>query len=369
MEAKLLDYLQDFKFPNTRCSRARQSLTDKSSAPTLTFGVVHKMFTKEIGLSSPCIEYPELYEMLKEYGRELNPNFRFGLITLNKNFKCKPHLDKKNRGVTMIKSFGNYTGGNLCVENSDGTTTSVDLRSEPYYFYGYKTKHWVEDFEGLRYTAVFYTGQYDLPVIRPDTTDQKAFREMEKGAYTKYFRQERGEVWCDIGANVGAFTYRNQLEGIETHSYEPEPENYGQLLLNSITPHLCHQVAVTSDGKGGADLYLSKSEWNHTICRAVRGRSSIKVPTLSFRDATSGCDCVKMDIEGGEFDILDNCSLSGFKKIVIAYHVNHDHSRANLERRLAKLRQDYTVITSKYPDKDYLNFFPNEIMIYCLKKE
>lgn len=367
MESKLLSYLNRFKFPNTRCSLAREKLTDKSSAPTLTFGVVHKMFTKEIGLSAPCTKYPELYDMLKQYGRELNPNFRFGLITLNKSFKCKPHYDKKNKGVTMIKCFGDYTGGDLCVRNTDGSVTKVNLRHEPYYFYGAETEHWVDDFEGTRYTVIFYTGQHNPPYIRPNTTDQKAFKEMDKGAYTKYFKQERGEVWCDIGANVGAFTYRNQLEGIETHSYEPEPSNFGCLLVNSVTPELCYQAAVTSDDRGEVDLYMSKSEWNHTICRAVRGRKSIKVPTISFMEATKGCDCIKMDIEGGEFDILDNCDLSGFKKIVIAYHINHDHSRANLERRLQKLREHYKVQTTKYPDKDYLDFFPNEIMIYCWK--
>lgn len=365
MEAKLLNYLQDFKFPLTRCNRARKSLTDKTSAPTLTFGVVHKMFTKDISLSAPCLKYPELYQMLQEYGRELNPNFRFGLITLNKNFKCKPHFDRKNKGVTMIKSLGDYTDGLLCVKGIDGTVKKVDLRHEPYYFYGAETEHWVDDFQGTRYTIVYYTGQHNPPHIRPDTTDAKAFKEMDKGAYTKHFKQERGEVWCDIGANVGAFTYRNQLEGIETHSFEPEPENYECLLKNSTTPEHCHRFAVTATGDGPVKMYLSKSQWNHTICRKVRGREAIDVPCISFKKATKDCNCIKMDIEGGEFDILDNCDLSGFKKIVIAYHINHDHSRANLERRLDKLKSSYTVKTSKYPDKEYLDFFPNEIMIYC----
>jgi FkbM family methyltransferase len=366
MEKKLQEYLRTFKFPMTRCSRARESLTDKSSAPTITFGVVHKMFTKDISLSAPCVKYPKLYQLLLDYGKELNPNFRFGLITLNKNFKCNPHHDKKNQGITMIKAFGDYTGGDLCIEKN-GKTVKIDIRKEPFYFNGSETLHWVDDFEGERYSVVFYTGQHNPPHIRPDTTDEKAFREMNRGAYTKYFKQELGDVWCDIGANVGAFTYRNQLNGIETHSYEPEQSNYDCLVKNSVTPEYCHKAAVNSDGRP-AKLYISKSEWNHTICRAVRGRTAINVPTVSFDEATKGCDCVKMDIEGGEFDIMDNCDLSGFKKLVIAYHINHDHSRTNLERRLSKLREHYTVRTSKYPDKEHLNFFPNEIMIYCWKR-
>jgi FkbM family methyltransferase len=365
MEHKLLSYLRKFDFPSVSCSRARKSLSDNTSIPSLTFGTVHKMFTKDIGPSAPCIKYPELYKMLQDYGHDLNPNYRFGLITLNKSFKCKPHYDKKNKGITMIKSLGDYQGGYLCVENN-GKVTKIDLRHEPYYFYGSETKHWVEDFIGERYTIVFYTGQYNPPYIRPDTTDAKAFSEMDKGAYTKYFTQQRGEVWCDIGANVGAFTYRNQLNGIETHSYEPEPENYISLLMNSTTPTLCHNSAVVAHSNGPVKLYKSKSEWNHTVCRAVRGRDCIDVPTISFSDATKGCDCVKMDIEGGEFDILDNSDLSGFKKMVIAYHINHDHSRSNLEARLQRIRNfGYYVKTTKYPDVERLDFFPNEIMIYC----
>jgi FkbM family methyltransferase len=267
----------------------------------------------------------------------------------------------------MIKSLGDYEGGLLCLE--DGR--KIDLRHRPFYFQGHKIKHWVEPFVGERYTVVYYNSVHFHPITRTEfPCDSKVMAEIfKKGEYTKYFGQEYGECWADIGANIGAFTLRNAMNGIKSISFEPDPGNFNVLIQNAINPDLCYNRAVVSKAEGQVQLYVSKnSPWNNTIFRPVRGRTCINVDTISFIDATAGCDCVKMDIEGGEFDIIDNCDLSGFKKIIIAYHINYDHSRFNFLARIEKLEKYYTVNHSTIPDAEYLDFFPNEIMVYCLSK-
>lgn len=367
VEEQLLEYLRSFNFPTVHSNpKSRKDISGGTGVPinTLTFGLTHKMFTREIGDSVSCEKYPELYKLLQEYGYYLNGNLKFTKITLNKNFECKPHKDSKNRGITMIKSLGQYTGGLLCLE--DGR--KIDLRHGPFYFNGNKIQHWVEPFQGERYTIVYYNSIHFHPVYRQDIAcDSKVLSEIfKKNEYTKYFGQELGETWADIGANIGAFTLRNQMNGIKTISFEPDPGNFDILIQNSVNPDLCYRKAVVAKSDGSVKMYVNaKNPWNNTIVRPVRGRTSIDVETIAFQDATVGCDCVKIDIEGGEFDILDNCEMGGFKKLIIAYHINYDHSRSNLIARIEKLKQLYVVQHNKIPDTEYLDFFPNEIMIYC----
>lgn len=367
IEDRLMSYLQSYHFRPTKTNDRCRKKMGVSMENTQLFGYTHKMFTTEIGLSKCSVDDPYLYGLLVEYGKYLDPNFRFTKITLNKNNQCPPHRDSNNKGITMIKSLGEYTGGLLCLETGE----KINLREKPFYFYGSEVTHWVEPFDGERYTIVYYNGLLLNKVRKESKTDKKVFEEMfKKHEYTKFFGQERGETWCDIGANIGAFTLRNQINAIETHSYEPEPNNFQILLENSWTPDKCHRCAVVAENnQGDVNLYLSKSDWNHTIARPVRGRDCISVPTISFADATRECDCVKMDIEGGELEIMDKCEMSGFKKLIIAYHINYDKCRVNLERRLAKLREHYIVQTTSYPDTEVLDFFPNEIMIYCSKRQ
>ena len=79
--------------------------------------------------------------------------------------------DKGNVGDSLIIAFGEYTGGQLAVE--DGTVLvhecrvqqpalqpafrGHDLNRRFYRFNGSRQMHWVLPFEGERYTAVFYT--------------------------------------------------------------------------------------------------------------------------------------------------------------------------------------------------------------------
>ena len=120
---------------------------------SVTFGHVKQRFRK-----NPKIEprqankkYPKVYIQLKKIAEIFFPHFGYDCITLNHNLKCKPHKDSNNRGYSYIVGFGNYTGGAL---NVDGK--SIDIKYKPFTFDGKKKLHYVEDFEGDRWTAVFF---------------------------------------------------------------------------------------------------------------------------------------------------------------------------------------------------------------------
>ena len=51
----------------------------------------------------------------------------------------------------VSKVFGDYKGGELCVEGKDH-----DIRYKPLIFDGARNKHWVKDFTGDRYSIVLF---------------------------------------------------------------------------------------------------------------------------------------------------------------------------------------------------------------------
>jgi hypothetical protein len=84
---------------------------------------------------------------------------------------------------------------------------------------------------------------------------------------------------------------------------------------------------------------------------------------LSFNSILEADCCVKMDIEGGELSIIDNCDFTGIRMMIIAYHTNVDRSVDNFNRRMEKLSRWFSVSHQKVTGT-YFNIFPNEIMVY-----
>ena len=95
-------------------------------------------------------KFPELYAAILEYASKYVPISYTG-IQVNKNYKAKPHYDSRNYGESYLVGLGNYKGGRLC---SNGA--KIDIKNKPILFDGRIWKHWVEDFDGSRYSLVFF---------------------------------------------------------------------------------------------------------------------------------------------------------------------------------------------------------------------
>ena len=123
------------------------------------FGVVKAMFSKK-GVycnSRQNIKYPELYQAILELGLYILPeDFEYNQICLNKNLKCLPHIDKKNVGDSWIVSFGNFTGGELQIFDENDKIKLYNIKYKPFCFNGSKVKHGTNEFEGTRYSLIFY---------------------------------------------------------------------------------------------------------------------------------------------------------------------------------------------------------------------
>jgi len=100
-------------------------------------------------------DYPTFHEIAKEF-RDLHfPEFKYSQIQINKNYTIPKHKDSTNVGISTLCCFGDYTGGMTCIDH-DGIIIKADARLKPITFNGSELEHWVEPFEGNRYSLVFF---------------------------------------------------------------------------------------------------------------------------------------------------------------------------------------------------------------------
>ena len=60
--------------------------------------------------------------------REQEPGFNFTTIQVNKNYAAKRHMDSNNLGDSRLIALGDFTGGNLLVEEKGKILSSQPAR-------------------------------------------------------------------------------------------------------------------------------------------------------------------------------------------------------------------------------------------------
>lgn len=188
---------------------------------------------------------------------------------------------------------------------------------------------------------------------RPGTTDERVFTEVvERAGYRRPsagFEVEPGERWLDLGANVGAFGIYCKLRGAEAVCYEPEPGCY-ELLVRNVPWFTTIQSAVTTYETDYIPFHTGKDGTNHSRGSVFNVRTlkpSGEVPNTFVGSLCGRYDGIKMDVEGSEFDILDQGLLPWSNKLVLEYHSSRDPSAEGLARRIEYLKSIYAGIA--YP--------------------
>lgn len=121
---------------------------------SITLGKV-KLFGKtntKIMCERPInIKYKELRRKLDNIAESLFPDFEYTSICVNHNFKTKKHKDRTNKSYSYIFGVGDYTGGELVIN---------DIKNDIHYkilkFNGKETEHYTADFKGARWTFVYF---------------------------------------------------------------------------------------------------------------------------------------------------------------------------------------------------------------------
>lgn len=186
---------------------------------------------------------------------------------------------------------------------------------------------------------------------RPGSDERVLTEVLDRGIYRRTgFDVMPGEIWLDLGANIGAFALYCQSRNAVARCYEPEPECYRLLCLN-VPDFDKVQVAVTASREPMVPFFVSNKPDVHsrgTIYPVNRYPESDRVPNMwSGELCNKFYDGVKMDIEGSEGSILDEWLLPVCSKLCLEYHTSRDQSIDNMRRRIDQLHKHFKVV--KYP--------------------
>jgi len=133
---------------------------------------------------------------------------------------------------------------------------------------------------------------------------------------------------------------------------------------------------VSAEPTGSQKLYLCKTDYNkyrHTL-HPVKGRKTVNIPVQNIHEALSesGCNCIKMDIEGAEIEILEALKASdykhnGIKKLVFEYSFDVDRSIPRFLAIIETLNQAFTTVfyTKVNPNELTYDHYPPACLVYC----
>lgn len=180
--------------------------------------------------------------------------------------------------------------------------------------------------------------------VRPGTSDIKCIKEViEKNDYQKKgFKIEKGERWLDLGGYIGAFGILAASLGAEVEAYEPFPDSYAlyrkNIELNGFSSNQINVInaAIVKKSIGSATLGINKNGnwWRNSLVRTPAKGSEVIVPTITFSSILKPGDCIKMDIEGSEFELLEDMALYRQCKKLVYEHSFDMNDDIDLYRKI-----------------------------------
>ncbi len=163
-----------------------------------------------------------------------------------------------------------------------------------------------------------------------------------------------GDICLDIGANIGDYTEMLANTGADVHAFEPDPEVFSWLQKrfadrsNVILHHAAVHVASGRVTLRRAADFDSDPVWRSQASSIVFNdpkkflQDGFEVECRALSDVLTSfdrpCALVKVDIEGAEFDLLEQIFAHPadypFEKMFVETHVRYDLSKTGLIDRL-----------------------------------
>lgn len=212
------------------------------------FGIIRR-WSYRPHLSRNTWMRPHLWKLLLEFA-EKNVSIPWDGVQVNDNYTSAPHKDKGNEGDSFTVSFGDFTGGELCMETQEGIV-QINTKHRGYLFNGSAVRHWTAPHIGRRFCLVFYkivwptkflpryrvtcrelldgleiTDEYDDSIVVLDT----------RGHVKETLRSPRPVPW------LGRLTQRGQksrmLPQVAAEAPQPVPAQHTPALPAVLSPDL-----------------------------------------------------------------------------------------------------------------------------------
>ena len=156
--------------------------------------------------------------------------------------------------------------------------------------------------------------------------------------YEKYFKIEENDIIIDIGANIGIFAASCSQKNIDhCYCFEPMPQNFQYLKKNisqlddfqkftlvqqAISPH---KEIYVGEHQDKTTPYPEKEKTNNCITL-----DTVKLVDFTQENKIEKVDFIKMDIEGGEWDVFESEDLDWIlkntRKFVAEIHLEQPNS-------------------------------------------
>jgi len=162
----ILDNIQFYSGSSRRKMLTSKGIKHPKDGGSMLYGLTWRSYLKKglnrkqdpvtkMYMTKIMVENPQLKEIFNEFRDFHFPDFDYGSVQMNKNFPCPRHIDSSNKTESILCCFGDYTGGDTCVEIDD-KIIKYNGKKKPIQFDGSKYYHYVEPFEGTRYSLVFF---------------------------------------------------------------------------------------------------------------------------------------------------------------------------------------------------------------------
>lgn len=137
---------------------------------------------------------------------------------------------------------------------------------------------------------------------------------------------DKNDIVMELGTGLGLLSsYCAKTIGSQrvfTYEANPALESYIRQTyqLNKVAPNLT--ICLLGEGVGEQTFYVNESLFSSSTVQRNANEKPIKVPVKSFNEEVHKIDptFLILDIEGGEYDLLQFADFHTIKKIVIEVH-------------------------------------------------
>ena len=167
------------------------------------------------------------------------------------------------------------------------------------------------------------------------------------------------KIVMDIGGNIGAFAVYSVLRNCKTCiSYEPDQENYNLFLKNTekYSNVISNYGAITTSLQKEINFYeTTGSARDGFSIIPFRGRKVVTVPSFNFKEELEKYrpECIKMDVEGAEFQLLEEKLPDYVKEFVVEIHFSKKEFRMRFPEIISQFADWECIITPKDTGKSF----------------